>query len=44
LKKALNAEQLVTIEEAGHLVQYDQPSKLALEVGLWLNKHGKNET
>lgn len=43
LKKALNAEQLVIIEEAGHLVQYDQPSKLALEVGLWLGKHSKNE-
>ncbi|KAL8727619.1 MAG: hypothetical protein Q9166_005927 [cf. Caloplaca sp. 2 TL-2023] len=43
LKKALNAEELVIIEEAGHLVQYDQPSKLALEVGLWLSKHSKNE-
>ena len=43
LKKALNAEHLVIIEEAGHLVQYDQPSKLALEVGLWLSKHSKNE-
>ena len=42
LKKALNAEHLVIIEEAGHLVQYDQPSNLALEVGLWLSKHGKN--
>jgi len=44
LRKAPNAEDLVIIEEAGHLVQYDQPSKLALEVGLWLNKHSKNET
>ncbi len=43
LKKALNAEDLVIIEEAGHLVQYDQPSKLALEVGLWLSKHSQNE-
>jgi len=42
LKKALNAEDLVIIEEAGHLVQYDQPSKLALEVGMWLRKHNKN--
>ena len=39
LKKALNAEDLVMIEEAGHLVQYDQPGTLALEVGLWLSKH-----
>ncbi|KAI9715281.1 MAG: hypothetical protein M1812_006092 [Candelaria pacifica] len=43
LKKALNAEDVVIIEEAGHLVQYDQPSKLALEVGLWLSSHSKNE-
>jgi pimeloyl-ACP methyl ester carboxylesterase len=39
LNKALGAEEVVIIEEAGHLVHYDQPSKLALEVGLWLNKH-----
>lgn len=42
LKKALNAEQVVVIEEAGHLIQYDQPSRLALEVGLWLAKHSKS--
>jgi pimeloyl-ACP methyl ester carboxylesterase len=42
LKQALNAEELVIIEEAGHLVHYDQPGKLALELGLWLNKHSKN--
>lgn len=42
LKKALNAEEVVLIEEAGHLIQYDQPSKLAVEVGLWLGKHGKS--
>ena len=41
LKKALNAEHLVIIEEAGHLVHYDQPGELALEVGLWLSKHSK---
>lgn len=39
LKDALNPEQVVIIEEAGHLIHYDQPGKLALEVGLWLNKH-----
>lgn len=43
LKKALNAEDLVIIEEAGHLVQYDQPARLALEVGLWLGKHSNSE-
>ena len=43
LKEALNAEQLVVIDEAGHLVQYDQPGSLALEVGLWLGKYNKNQ-
>ena len=43
LKEALNAEQLVVIDEAGHLVQYDQPGSLALEVGLWLGRHSENE-
>lgn len=43
LQKALNAEHSVVIEEAGHLVQYDQPGRLALEVGLWLSKHSKDE-
>jgi len=39
LKKALNAEELVIIEEAGHLVQYDRLGSLTLELGLWLSKH-----
>lgn len=39
LKKTLNAEELVIVEDAGHLIHYDQPSKIALEVGLWLSKH-----
>jgi pimeloyl-ACP methyl ester carboxylesterase len=43
LKKALNAEEMVVIAEAGHLVQYDQPGRLALEVGLWLSKHSEDE-
>lgn len=42
LQKALKAEEVVLIEEAGHLVHYDQPSKLALELGLWLEKHKHN--
>lgn len=29
-------EKVVLIEGAGHLIQYDQPSKLAVEVALWL--------
>lgn len=39
LQEALNAEEMAIIEEAGHLVQYDQAGRLALEVGLWLAKH-----
>ena len=38
LFKALNAQEWITIEEAGHLVQYDRPSKLSFEVGVWLAK------
>lgn len=41
LKDALNAEEVVVIDEAGHLVQYDQPADLAVEVGLWLSRHSK---
>ncbi len=43
LKEALYAEEVVVIEEAGHLIQYDQASKLAVEVGLWLSRYDKNE-
>lgn len=39
LSKALNASEVVLIEQAGHLVQYDQPGKLAFEVGTWLVEH-----
>lgn len=39
---ALNASELAYIEDAGHLVHYDQPSKLAFEVGMWLTKHAKS--
>lgn len=39
LQEALNAEERVFINQAGHLVQYDQPAELAVEVGLWLSKY-----
>lgn len=39
LKNTLNAEELIFVEDAGHLIHYDQPSKVALEVGLWLSKN-----
>ena len=38
LKDTLNADEVVLVESAGHLIHYDQPSKLALEVGIWLEK------
>jgi pimeloyl-ACP methyl ester carboxylesterase len=39
LKKALNAQRVVRIEEAGHLVMYDQEGKLGVELGWWLKSH-----
>lgn len=39
LKRHFNAAERVIIEEAGQLVQYDQPGRLALEVGLRLSKN-----
>ena len=42
LEKALNATELVIIEDAGHLIQYDQPGRLAVEVGLWLKEHSED--
>ncbi|KAF2232442.1 alpha/beta-hydrolase [Viridothelium virens] len=39
LSDALNARELVFLEDAGHLVQYDQPSKLASEITRWLTMH-----
>jgi pimeloyl-ACP methyl ester carboxylesterase len=40
LQKTLDAHELIMVEEAGHLIQYDQPSRLAVEVALWLDRHG----
>ncbi|KAI9727234.1 MAG: hypothetical protein M1828_006853 [Chrysothrix sp. TS-e1954] len=39
LGDALNAREIVLIDEAAHLVHYDQPGKLAFEVGTWLIKN-----
>ncbi|KAH7406759.1 Alpha/Beta hydrolase protein [Phaeosphaeria sp. MPI-PUGE-AT-0046c] len=36
LGKALNTKEIVQIEEAGHLIMYDQPAQLGLELGEWL--------
>jgi pimeloyl-ACP methyl ester carboxylesterase len=37
LGKALGAREVVRIEGAGHLIMYDQPAQLGVELGLWLN-------
>ena len=39
LKNTLKADEITVIDRAGHLVQFDQPSRLVMEVGLWLEKH-----
>lgn len=41
LAKALNASKVVLVDRASHLIHYDQPSKLAYEVGLWLYEHSQ---
>lgn len=41
LQKTLNAKELVIVDDAGHLIHYDQPSRVALEVGLWLGQNSK---
>ena len=39
LKEKLNAQHVVRIKEAGHLVMYDQEGKLGAELGWWLRSH-----
>jgi pimeloyl-ACP methyl ester carboxylesterase len=36
LGKKLGAESVVEIEDAGHLIMYDQPAALGVELGSWL--------
>lgn len=36
LGKALSAREVVEIEGAGHLIMYDQPGQLGVELGSWL--------
>jgi pimeloyl-ACP methyl ester carboxylesterase len=36
LGKALNAKEVVLIEEAGHLSMIDQPEQMGVELGTWL--------
>ncbi|KAJ5804989.1 hypothetical protein N7474_010876 [Penicillium riverlandense] len=37
LKEKLHAQRVVLIEDAGHLVMYDQAGMLGVELGWWLN-------
>jgi pimeloyl-ACP methyl ester carboxylesterase len=37
LGKALGAKEVVEIEGAGHLVMYDEPGQLGVELALWLS-------
>ena len=32
----IGAKEVVKVEEAGHLIMYDQPARLAMEIALWL--------
>jgi pimeloyl-ACP methyl ester carboxylesterase len=41
LGKALNAKQVVEIDEGGHLLMYDQPAQLGIELGAWLDIHSR---
>ncbi|KAF2683414.1 alpha/beta-hydrolase [Lentithecium fluviatile CBS 122367] len=37
LGEALGAKEVVVIEDAGHLIMYDQPGQLGVELGQWLS-------
>ncbi|KAI0147465.1 Alpha/Beta hydrolase protein [Xylariaceae sp. FL1272] len=37
LGDALRAKEVVSIHEAGHLIMYDQPAQLGVELGRWLS-------
>lgn len=37
LGKALHAREVIVIERAGHLIMFDQPAELGVELGRWLS-------
>lgn len=41
LGKVLHAKEIVQIEEAGHLLMYDQPAQLGVELGTWLRIYSR---
>ncbi|KAL1850248.1 hypothetical protein Plec18167_007353 [Paecilomyces lecythidis] len=36
LGRVIGAREVVLVEEAGHLIMFDQPERLATEIGIWL--------
>jgi pimeloyl-ACP methyl ester carboxylesterase len=40
LGNALHAKEVVQVEQAVHLIMYDQPAQLGVELGSWLNAVG----
>jgi pimeloyl-ACP methyl ester carboxylesterase len=40
LAEMVGAKELVLLGDAGHLVHYDQPERLGVELGLWIGKVG----
>ena len=42
LGDALNARDVVLVEDAGHLVLYDQPSKIAVELAMWFTANNQS--
>lgn len=41
LGAALGAEEVVEVDGAGHLIMYDQPGQLGVELAIWLATVGK---
>jgi pimeloyl-ACP methyl ester carboxylesterase len=37
LGEVLSAKEVVEVDGAGHLIMYDQPGQLGVELGMWLS-------
>ncbi|KAJ9634313.1 uncharacterized protein PV06_00482 [Exophiala oligosperma] len=42
LAQMIGTEEVAIVENAGHLIHYDQPVRLAVELSMWLEKVQKN--
>jgi pimeloyl-ACP methyl ester carboxylesterase len=38
LAKMIGTNDVLLVEEAGHLIHYDQPERLGLELGRWIER------